>query len=187
MIVRWRRLDVPGHERCSLSALVVGGWHLGGLAEFARDGEAIRLEYDVECDAGWETRRARVWGQVGATDVALTVVRTEQRTWFVNGARDVALDDCVDIDLGFSPSTNLIPIRRLALALDARAEVRAAWVRGLDLRVATLDQSYTRTGPATYLYESGGGRYQRELTVDANGFVVDYPGFWHAESIEPDA
>jgi hypothetical protein len=36
---------------------------------------------------------------------------------------------CVNIDLNFSPSTNLLPIRRLDLSVGASAIVRAAWLR----------------------------------------------------------
>jgi hypothetical protein len=37
-------------------------------------------------------------------------------------------EGCLDIDLGFSPSTNLLPIRRLTLAVGEAATVRAAWL-----------------------------------------------------------
>ncbi len=35
---------------------------------------------------------------------------------------------CVDIDLNFSSSTNLLPIRRLDLAIGQDAELTAAWL-----------------------------------------------------------
>jgi hypothetical protein len=89
---------------------------------------------------------------------------------------------CLDVDLGFSPSTNLLPIRRLKLEIGARADVRAAWVRFPELTLELLEQSYTRLTEHTYLYESAGGEFKRELTVNADGFVVEYPGLWRDES-----
>jgi len=45
-----------------------------------------------------------------------------------------------------------------------------------------LEQVYTRVGEHAYVYESAGGAFRRELTVDAAGFVLDYPGLWAAEA-----
>jgi hypothetical protein len=92
------------------------------------------------------------------------------------------LQGCVDVDLGFSPSTNLLPIRRLNLAIGSRASVRAAWVRFPELTLEVLEQAYTRVGESTYLYESAGGTFRRELSVNALGFVLEYPDFWRAEA-----
>ena len=38
-----------------------------------------------------------------------------------------AVSGCIDVALGFTPATNLLSIRRLALAVGARAEVTVAW------------------------------------------------------------
>jgi uncharacterized protein len=91
------------------------------------------------------------------------------------------LKGCDDVDLGFTPATNLLPIRRLNLSIGAKAAVRAAWVRFPQLSVEVLDQSYTRLADDRYLYESAGGSFRRELLVDDVGFVLDYPDLWSAE------
>lgn len=58
--------------------------------------------------------------------------------------------------------------------------MRAAWVRFPELSIEPLEQRYTRLAPHRYLYESAGGTFRRELTVDDNGFAVDYSGLWIA-------
>jgi hypothetical protein len=98
-----------------------------------------------------------------------------------------ALQGCTDVDLGFSPSTNLLPVRRLGLAIGARAPVRAAWVRFPELTLEVLEQAYTRVSATTYLYESAGGAFRRELTVNSAGFVLEYPDFWRAEAVTTDS
>jgi uncharacterized protein len=45
-----------------------------------------------------------------------------------------------------------------------------------------LEQSYTRLTELTYRYESAGGEFTRELTINGDGFVVDYPGLWRDET-----
>ena len=52
--------------------------------------------------------------------VDLNVVADGTRRWQLNGSECGAVAGCVDIDLAFSPSTNLLPIRRLDLRLAKR-------------------------------------------------------------------
>ena len=88
---------------------------------------------------------------------------------------------CRQCNAVFPADTNLLPIRRLGLAVGAEARVRAAWLRFPGFALEPLDQVYRRTGDATYRYESAGGRFAADLRVNAAGFVVDYPGFWKIE------
>jgi hypothetical protein len=179
--ILWRRLDCPGHEAAEL-APSVDGWLLSGTAVFAQSGRPCRLDYAIRCNCEFVTTHCTVSGLVADAHVRLEVVRAADGAWSVNGIPDPTLDGCIDVDLGFSPATNLLPIRRLAPAVGAAARVRAAWVRFPELTVEILEQTYTRAESARYLYESDGGNFRRELTVDATGFVLEYPGLWHAEA-----
>jgi hypothetical protein len=174
--VIWRRLDLPGHEAARLSA-VPEGWRLQGAAVFRHASGPVRLDYDIRVDARWHTRQATVTGWAGAAAVDIDIVN-DADGWRCNGAPVVAVAGCLDIDLGFSPSTNILPIRRLGLSVGAAAPVAAAWLRFPELDLVRLDQTYTRLGPDTWLYESAGGAFRRTLTVDAAGMVIDYPGLW---------
>lgn len=112
----------------------------------------------------------------------LEVERGPTAVWSIGGTEVPALEGCDDIDLGFSPATNLLPIRRLALPVGAHAIVRAAWLRFPELTAEVLVQTYTHVSADRYLYESAGGTFRRELQVDAFGCVLDYPGLWRAEA-----
>jgi len=179
--ILWRRLDLPGHEVAALAA-APAGWRLSGVALVAHDGRPCRLDYRIVCDAAWRTRRVRIRGRLGAAPVALDLTRSPRSAWHANGTPVPVLRGCVDVDLAFSPSTNLLPIRRLGLAVGGRASVRAAWVRFPELTLEVLEQVYTRVGAARYRYESAGGAFRRELSVSAEGFVLEYPDFWRAEA-----
>jgi hypothetical protein len=154
----WRRLDVPGHEVARLD-----GRRLRGTAVF----DETSLSYDITCDEAWHTRHATVRGWIGTREIDLTLTAP-------------LLEGCIDLDLNFSPSTNLLPIRRLNLAIGEEAQVRAAWLRYPSMELEPLEQRYRRTGERTYRYESGGGAFTSELLVDADGFVLDYAGLWQA-------
>ena len=90
------------------------------------------------------------------------------------------MEGCIDVDLNFSPSTNLLPIRRLGLAVGEEAEVRAAWLRFPSFTLEPLPQLYRRLSDDTWRYESAGGAFVRDLTVNGDGFVDRYPGFFEA-------
>lgn len=173
----WRRLDQPGHDSARL-VFHEPFWQLGGMAVFLNEGEPCRLEYAVVCDAAWHTRHAWVAGWVGARRVRLDVLVTADRRWQVDGRGSTDLDGCMDVDLAFTPSTNLLPIRRLALAPGQSAAARAAWLSFPGLTFEPLDQVYRRTGPETYRYETDGGAFVADLQVDTDGFVRRYAGRW---------
>ncbi len=181
-MILWRRLDLPGHEAAEITQQR-NRWNLAGTALFAYRQQPCRLDYEIECDMLWGTRDVMVRGQIGEAPVSLALSRDGEGAWCANGTAQPAVQGCIDIDLGFSPSTNLLPIRRLKLPIGARAQVRAAWVRFPELTLEVLEQSYTRLTELTYKYESAGGEFTRELTVNAHGFVVDYPGVWRDESL----
>jgi hypothetical protein len=177
----WRRLDRPGHEAARL-ARRGSDWLLSGTAVFADDGRACSLEYLVVCDSDGRTRSGLVRGWLGDEPIAVEIT-IEAGRWSLNGVACPAVDGCIDIDLSFSPSTNLLPIRRLDLAVGAAASVRAAWLRFPGFVLEPLDQVYRRTGTETYRYESAGGTFVRDLRVNAAGFVIDYPDLWQTESV----
>ena len=181
-MILWKRLDLSGHETAEITQHR-NRWNLAGTAMFAYRKQPCRLDYEIECDMTWGTRDVTVRGQIGEAPVMLVLSRDADGAWCANGAVQLHVRGCVDVDLGFSPSTNLLPIRRLKLAVGEHAAVRAAWVRFPELTLELLEQTYTRTAEHTYLYESANGTFRRELTVSADGFVIDYPGLWRDESM----
>jgi hypothetical protein len=179
--ILWRRLDLPGHEIARIVPRE-DRWELSGTAVFVHERNPCRLDYFVVCDSGWRTRSAHVSGVIGDREIDLSVSVNAEQRWRLNGAECPAIAGCIDIDLGFSPSTNLLPIRRLSLAVGEEAEVRAAWLPFPSLVFEVLPQVYRREGERTYRYESDGGVFVRRLEVNAMGFVTRYPDLWQAES-----
>jgi hypothetical protein len=176
----WRRVDRPGHEACRLLE-ERGGWRLAGTAVFDHRGVACRLDYDIRADSAWRTRSALVEGWVGARNVRRAIAVSASRLWTMDGKAQPRVAGCVDVDLNFSPSTNVLPIRRLALGVGKEAVFRAAWLRFPSFRLEPLDQLYRRLGRRAYRYESAGGSFTRDLDVDAHGLVTRYPGVWELD------
>ena len=179
--ILWRGLYWPGHEACRLSSRDAG-WELGGTAVFTSDGQPCWLDYQIRCDAIWRTASATVSGWVGQRPIEIYIGVGPGQYWRLNDVEQPAVTGCIDLDLNFSPSTNLLPIRRLKLAVGQSAEVRAAWLRFPGFDLEPLAQVYRRLDEATYRYESGGGRFVADLKVNPAGFVTHYPGLWRAEA-----
>jgi hypothetical protein len=114
--------------------------------------------------------------------VRLRVTVGRQGAWSLDGVHQPALDGCEDLDLAFTPATNLIPVRRLALEAGSAGTARAAWLRVPELTLEPISQTYERLTTATYRYVTAAGVFDRRLTVRPDGFVVDYPGLWRAEA-----
>jgi len=181
--ILWRRLDRPGHESARLYHLD-SSWHLAGTAIFTHDRQPCRLDYHITCDSSWQTSSAKVAGWLGSRTIDITLSVDSARSWWLNGVECSQVAGCVDLDLNFSPSTNLLPIRRLGLADNQEAQVQAAWLRFPGFTLERLTQTYRRHTAERYRYESAGGSFSREIDVNSSGFVTRYPEFWEIEGEE---
>jgi len=179
--ILWRGLVLAGHEACRLYSLN-SEWHLEGTAVFSHEQRACQLDYQIVCDATWHTLFAKVAGWLSTTVVDIQIRTDPSGHWWLNEVEQSDVMDCIDIDLNFSPSTNLLPIRRLGLAVGEAAQIQAAWLRFPSFKLEPLPQRYHRLNEYTYRYESAGGQFVAELKVNHSGFVIDYPGIWQAES-----
>lgn len=181
----WRRLDQPGHDLCRLLRLHAGessGWQLEGAAVFRHSSARhAHLTYRVHCDERWQTQRGFVRGWIGDDLIDRELVRHRDTTWTCDGAAVPGLSACVDLDLGFSPATNLLSLRRLALGIGATADVSAAWLDEDCAGLEELVQRYERRSETTYWYSAPRFAYAALLTITPDGFVSDYPTLWRAE------
>ena len=175
----WRRLDVDGLEHFRLRR-EAGGPRLAGTVLLAGEGGSgpLRLDYDIGCDTGWATRSAGITLMRGAGTRRMSLSADGKGRWRIDGEEAEALRGCLDVDVSLTPSTNTLPIRRLALAVGESRQVTTAWVRLPELVVEPLPQQYTRLAERRYRYESRGGAFVAELEIDDDGLVVSYPPLW---------
>jgi uncharacterized protein len=183
---RWRRLDVPGREQAGLEE-TADGWRLTGELDVEEAGRRARLGYVIECGRDWRTQRATITGWASGAPVRFEFTADGEGHWTLNHAPLLLVEGALDIDLGFTPATNLLPIRRLDLAVGERAAVRTAWVRFPELRVEALEQSYHRETAHVFRYVAlvDGEQFQARLDTDEFGRVLLYEGLWEAERDAP--
>lgn len=180
--ILWRRLDLPGHDAASVH-MDEEGAVLSGMAAFHED-DPTALAYVVHVDGEWKTTEGHVWGWRGREAIDLRLHCDSAGTWTLNDELCAEVQGCMDLDLSFTPATNLLPLRRLALHVGQSAEVRSAWVEWPDVRLTLLVQRYARRTETEYDYESdlpGGELFRSTLLVQPEGWVLDYGGLWRVE------
>jgi hypothetical protein len=184
--MRWRRLDVPGREEARVER-TDAGWRLTGEFDAEEAGVAARLRYTIDCDLEWRTLSALIEGEAGGGLVRFALAADGLGHWVCDDTPVHELAGALDVDLGFTPATNTLPIRRLGLAVGESAPVRSAWFRFPELRLEPLEQTYTREDARGFRYRAlvDGEPFIARLDTDAFGRVLHYEGLWEAELAEP--
>ncbi|HXH83976.1 MAG TPA: putative glycolipid-binding domain-containing protein [Candidatus Tectomicrobia bacterium] len=174
-VVRWT--DAAGR---GLEHLVLDVGAAGSVAESVvigdDEGEAFALRYRIACDAAWRVRALEI-AVVGGGRLALTSDRAGRWT-DEGGRRRPELDGAIDVDISVTPFTNTLPIRRCGLPPGAARDIEVAYVRAPALRLTREAQRYTRLDATRYRFESRDGDFVRDISVDADGLVIDYPGLF---------
>jgi hypothetical protein len=178
----WRRLDVPSLEHCRWWRLD-DGWSLEGTVVAVQAERPTSVRYEVVLDSSWTTRSVIVRQSRGSDTTTIQLRADGERRWWDGSTELEELRGHHDIDLGITPATNTLPIRRLRLDPGDGADVVAVWVRFPQLEVRTLRQSYTRASGDRYHYRSEGG-FEAELTVDDLGIVTRYAEIWEMLTAE---
>jgi len=128
-------------------------------------------------DQRWRTRRLSV-ALLGRPGV-LVLLADGQGGWTDGeGASLPALDGVADVDIAMTPMTNTLPIRRLRTAVGKSVDLDMAYVAVPTLAVTRDRQRYTRLEDRLWRYESRDSDFTRDITVDEDGVVIDYPGLF---------
>ncbi len=173
----WQWLQGTGLERFEL-VRAADDWIFRGTILTLTTGTAAEARYEIVCDCSFRTRRANVSVR-DATGERTLQIATDSGRWYENGRENQTVVGALDIDLGWSPSTNTLPIKRLKLEIgQTSGEFMAAWVRFPDLTLQPLPQEYVRLADRQYRYSSRSGAFVANLLVDDDDLVLDYEGFW---------
>jgi hypothetical protein len=195
--VLWQRIDSPGSEWCALERSP-DGWRLHGIVLAEVAATPVLVHYAVATASDWSTRAVEIMmrSSDAITPQELRLTVTPEQHWQIERepTQDIsmpqddptALEGLIDVDLGITPATNTLPIRRLDPAIGETVAVTAAWVRFPELTIEPLPQTYTRLAERRYRYASAGGAFVAEVEVDDLGLVTTYEGGWWRIAASPD-
>ena len=176
--VLWEQLIDKGLEHLILdqeTQIRAEGLVLGMLEDVA-----YRVQYQIVCDAAWNTQRVIVKDLLNGKEFALTRNGDE----WLDEQDDVieTLRGCTDVDIRVTPFTNTLPIKRLNLQPGESAEIAVVYVNVPGLSLSKFEQRYTclskEQDGEVYKYESLNSGFTSDLKVGPDGLVLDYPGIF---------
>ena len=124
--VIWTSASLESSEDCVIHEQPAGV-ALSSSTTLPLDDGLGRIDYELEADADWRVLGATITVS-GRTDRRIEIERSSAG-WTVDGEPRPDLDACVDLDLGWTPATNILPLRRRPVAIGESVSTRAAWVR----------------------------------------------------------
>jgi hypothetical protein len=177
--ILWRRIDRTSYERCTLEA-TASGHRLAGTVLLVDEGVPYEIRYTIVTDPDWFPVTVGINVQGGDNDRTLALTGDGAGSWSVGDAPVLELYGATDVDLGFTPGTNTLPIRRLALDVGESAQLSAIRIDFPQREIEKVSQSYERLAERRYRYQAGD--YSTDLTVNEHGLVVAYPAGWMTEA-----
>lgn len=179
----WRAREVPGFEHVRLDESHPEWNVYDSMFVRVDDGEVRRGGYTLIVDTAWRTLELRIMvEQAPGSMAALHVLATGEGSWSdADGNSIPELDGCIDVDIQWSPLTNILPIRRRDLPVGEETEIPVAYVSLPGLSVQPMTQRYTRIDSTRVRYESYERDFHADLTTDADGYVTEYPGLFTRE------
>lgn len=146
------------------------------------DERPFRLWYEIQTESDWKVRACTL-RLLGDTTPGVTLHADGEGHW-TDAAGDPlsALDGCIDVDISVTPFTNTLPIRRVSLHPGQSVDLLVVYLSVPEMEVRSAPQRYTclegNAAGGLYRYESLTSDFTRDLRVDAQGLVIDYPGLW---------
>lgn len=179
-VLTWRAPDVPRMEsvRVQLSGNRIKAY--GRVVAAATSAHpAFSASYDLVTDETGATKRLSMTVTLAERERQLSVARDEENMWLVQEhsgqTSRSSYEGALDVDVIFSPFFNALPIRRAGVMPGSGESVTVpvVYLRVPDLSVDVAHIGYAATPDGIALKSPVA---DTTVTVDANGFILDYPG-----------
>lgn len=179
-MLTWRAQDVSRMESVRIQ---VSGKRIKAngriVAAATSSNPAFGAYYDLLTDETGATKRLGMTVTLAERERVISFARDEENMWLVTdhqGERRAAYNGALDVDVEFSPFFNALPIRRLNV--QERAEsvtLPVVYVNLPEMSITADEVSYTGTGHFDEI-KLRSPISDTTVTVDEEGFIVDYPG-----------
>jgi hypothetical protein len=181
-ILTWQGVGAPRLE--SVRLLVAGvRFKTSGRLIAAADGEhdAYSTSFEAATDEAGTFCRLLLRVTTAEEERQLSVNRTEDGLWLVDrgqGNERSTFGGAFEVDVAGAVTFNAFPIRRLGLHKEAgQHELPVVFVSLPDLNIRVSQQTYTTVSvdEDSAIINYRDDTFTADLTVDSEGFVIDYP------------
>lgn len=172
-VLFWRRLDMPGMERLTLT---VSDNAIAAVSTLicVEDG-GFRLDYRWTLSRNWQTRSVEVEKWSARENRRLHIERAG-RGWMVDGIRRTDLEEADEPDLSVTPFCNTLPVQHMMRENLASFTLETCYIDAASMRVARSRQKYERVTEQHLCYIDLGLSigFEADLNVDPMGLIVSY-------------
>jgi uncharacterized protein len=164
-----------GTNRIHVNSIVIGKLD---------DTSITRIQYEIVLDSNWITREVSlgIMGEEGALHLS-----SDGKGNWENESNELIpeLFGCIDIDISCTPFTNALPIRRLSYTPMEPQSIPVVYFSAHELTYRRVQQQYTllENHGDSSLYQYQAGAFVENITVDANGLVLNYPDLFVREQV----
>lgn len=179
----WRSLDHAGFEHVRVDDSHPEWDVYDSMIVREHQGEIRRGGYTLIVDKAFRTLEIRIMAEYEPGSMAaLHLLASGDGRWTDGDERHIpSLDGVIDVDIQWSPLTNTLPVRRLDLREGAEHDIPVAYIALPELALSRVSQRYTRVDGRTVRYTSETRDFVRDLALDDDGFVLEYPDLFTRE------
>lgn len=154
-----------------------GSFHCKGELVGNKNNRIYGVEYQVVTTSNWETRFFDIRCQEGHRYFQLSGHKLNDQ-WIIDEQEYPHFKECLDIDIALTPFTNTLPINRLNMAIGESKIIPVLYINPLEENFTLVQQEYTKLSENTYHYKNIWSDFEATITLDAEGFVTEYPGLF---------
>jgi hypothetical protein len=175
--------EAPGFEHVRIDDGHPGWTVFDSMLVRVHDGSVRRGGYTLICDKAWRTLELRIMAeQAPGQMVARHLLATGEGQWSDADGRPLPeLEGCIDVDIAWTPLTNTLPVKRLDLRPAEEQRIRVVYLPLPEVEPRVMEQRYTGLADGRVRYTSLASGFERELDLDREGFVLDYPGLFRRD------
>lgn len=176
--ITWRSQACQSEEHCEISSSDAGIEIRGSVQGTADDGKEFEINYTLELSPEWQVQHIVVRD---AKDEGNELdLQYENGQWFdVDGWHLEAYDGVEYVDLTITPSTNTLPIKRLAFEGREPQKIDVLYIDLPSFQTRRVEQYYTKLGKHTYRYQDGERPdFIADIVLDDDDFVAIYPNLF---------
>jgi hypothetical protein len=178
----WTGQVYQSSERCSIASSA-SGIEINSIVKGKWNDIPFDVKYFIKTNPNWETIYFELQTSMEGSVQKIQYQSDGKGVWTSNESVLDHLAGCIDIDISVTPLTNTLPLKRLKMVGNQSELIKVLYVDVLENSISSKQQKYTRITGTMYKFENVPNDFESTITVDNDGYVVDYPGLFEKTDV----